>query len=95
MVPDTLNFMDKRWRIWGIVLNVVVAGLGFLFAPKGKRAPGWFWVVLWLVGNLVIPVVFAMKTNTFSMWWSVVVNIASAVHFSQIGKVKTYSDDYA
>ena len=86
--------MDKRWRIVGIVLNVFLAGLGFLFAPKGKKSKGWLWFGIWFLGNLIVPVVFAMSTNTFSLWWSVVFNIWSAVDFAGIGKVKTEREDY-
>lgn len=76
--------MASSLKVVGIVLNVLLAGLGFLLAPSGKKTQGIFWFGLWLIGNLLFPILFSMETNTFSLFWSVIVNIWSAVTFSRL-----------
>lgn len=79
--------MQTSLRVLGVVLNIFMAGLGFLFAPKGKKTRGIAWFGGWLLGNLVIPVLFSMEGNGFSILWNVFMNIASAIDFFGITKV--------
>lgn len=76
--------MTTGLRIGGIILNVLLAGLGFILAPTGKKTRGWFWFGIWFLGTIIVPILFRQQGNTLSLLWAVVVNIWSAVEFARI-----------
>lgn len=81
--------MNTALRVIGVVLNVLLAGLGFIVAPKGKKTRGIFWFGIWFLGSILVPVVFSMgreATTLTGTYWAVVINVLSAVDFFRLTK---------
>jgi len=83
-VPSIISPMSTGLKVVGIILNIFLAGLGFILAPSGKKTRGWFWFGLWLIGTIALSVLLSPQSNSPALFWAVVVNIWSAVEFARI-----------
>ncbi|MBB5379206.1 hypothetical protein HNQ07_004721 [Deinococcus metalli] len=69
--------------IVGVVLNLILAGLGFVLAPKPRGKQGLYWFALWLAGNAILPIFFRHPYHFFYLNWAFAVNLFSAEEFAR------------
>lgn len=78
--------MTKWQTVAGTIINVFLAGLGYIFAPKGKKMQGVLWFGAYLVGSLFIDIILPNITPPASIFWIFGINIWSAISFFNISR---------
>jgi len=62
----------------GLVINILIAGAGYLFLPSGKRLLGLVFFLTWVIWSI-----FFSSTNINTLGLAII-NIASAVIYRNI-----------